>query len=141
LDRVDQMDRVGRDYFQRSGSRFVLVWHEAILGPTLHLRGDTARAVEGLRAAMAIAEYVEGRATPLQAMPAMLLAEILYECNDLPGAEALLDQLGPLPGRLGFVDNLSAWFVTRWRISQRRGDLERARGLIAEGETCADFHG
>lgn len=141
LDRVDLMDRAGRDFFERSGSKFVLVWHEAILGPTFHLRGDTALAQRSLRSAMAIAEYVEGKATPLQAMPAMLLAETLYEANDLVEAEALLDQLGPLTERLGFVDNLAAWFVTRSRLCQRRGHLEQARQVIAEGEACADYRG
>ncbi|WP_234186726.1 LuxR C-terminal-related transcriptional regulator [Shinella sp. NM-101] len=141
LDRVDQMDRVARDFFQRSGSRFVLVWHESILGPTFALRGDTALAQRVLRSAMAIAEYVDGKATPLQAMPAMLLAETLYEANELVEAEALLDQLGALTERLGFVDNLSAYFVMRSRLCQRRGDIEQARAVIAEGEAIADYRG
>ena len=141
LDRVDQMDRAAREYFERSGSKFVLVWHESILGPTFHQRGDTSLAQRALRSAISIAEYVEGKATPLQAMPAMLLAETLYEANDLVEAEALLDQLGPLTERLGFVDNLAAYFVTRSRLCQRRGDLEKARSVIAEGEACAGFRG
>lgn len=141
LDRIDQMDRTGRDFFERSGSKFVLVWHEAILGPTFDLRGDTALAQRALRSAIAIAEYVEGKATPLQAMPAMLLAEMLYEANEVAEAEALLVQLGPLTERLGFVDNLSAYFVTRSRLHQRRGEIEQARAAVAEGEVCADYRG
>tara|TARA_R110002072_G_scaffold294270_3_gene464275 strand:- start:1034 stop:3793 length:2760 start_codon:yes stop_codon:yes gene_type:complete len=141
LDRVDQMDRAAREFFERSGSKFVLVWHESILGPTFHLRGDTALAQRVLRSAIGMAEYVEGKATPLQAMPAMLLAETLYEANDLVEAEALLDQLGPLTEKLGFVDNLAAYFVTSSRLCQRRGDFEKARSVIAEGEACADHRG
>ncbi|MCW5721081.1 MAG: AAA family ATPase [Devosia sp.] len=141
LDRVDQMDRAARDFFERSGSKFVLVWHEAILGPTFDLRGDTAMARKSLRSAMEIAEYVDGRATPLQAMPAMLLAEMLYETNELDEAEELISQLGPLTERLGFVDNLCSYFVTRSRLCQRRDDLEGAREAIAAGEASADYRG
>lgn len=141
LDRVDQKDRTGRDYFARSGSRFVLVWHESILGPTYHLRGDTALAEKSLRSAIEIAEYVEGPATPLTAMPAMLLAEVLYESNQTEAASTLIDQLGPLTERLGFVDNLSAYFVTKSRLLQRRDALAEARAVIAEGEASAEYRG
>ena len=141
LDYVDKMDRVGREYFERSGSKFVMVWHESILGPTFHLRGDTALAERSLQSAIDIAAYVEGPKTPLQAMPAMLLAEVLYEANEIERAEDLISALGPLSGRLGFVDNLAAYFVVKCRLLQRHGALEDARALIAEGEACADHRG
>jgi len=141
LDRVDRMDRVGRDFFARSGSKFVLVWHESILGPTFHLRGDAVAAQTVLRSAIETAAYVEGPATPLQAMPAMLLAEVLYDANEIDEAARLIGALGPLTERLGFVDNLSAYFVTKCRLLQRRDALEEARAVVAEGEACADYRG
>lgn len=141
LDRVDQMDRGAREFFERSGSKFVLVWHEAILAPTYHLMGDTEAAVEALLSAIEVAEYVEGPATPLQAMPGLLLAEILYERNETDAAAKLVERFGKLTLRLGFVDNLSAYFVTRIRLCFRKNDSEKAAALIAEGVACADFHG
>jgi LuxR family maltose regulon positive regulatory protein len=141
LDHVDKMDRVGRDFFQRSGSKFVLVWHESILGPTFHMRGDTALAERSLQSAIDTAAYVAGPRTPLQAMPAMLLAEVLYESNEIERAQDLIATLGSFTERLGFVDNLCAYFVVRCRLAQRRGALEEARAVIAEGEACADHRG
>jgi LuxR family maltose regulon positive regulatory protein len=141
LDQVDRMDRVGREFFERSGSKFVLVWHESILGPTFHMRGDTALAERSLQSAIDIAAYVSGPKTPLQAMPAMLLAEILYESNEIARAQELIASLGSLTERLGFVDNLCAYFVVKCRLARRRGALEDARAIIAEGEACAEHRG
>ncbi len=141
LDNVDKMDRWARDFFQRSGSKFVMVWHESILGPTYHLRGDTDLAERVLSSAVDIAEYVDGPATPLQAMPAMLLAEIKYEKNEIREAEALLERLGDQADKQGFVDHLAAYYVTRARILQRLGQNESAERVIGEGRTLAEYRG
>jgi len=141
LDNVDKMDRWAREFFRKSGSKFVLVWHESILGPTYHLRGDTDLAESALLSAIDIAEYVDGPSTPLQAMPAMLLAEIKYEKNEIQAAEALVDRFRLQADKQGFVDHLAAFFVTQARLLQREGKWEEAAKVIAEGKATAEFRG
>jgi LuxR family maltose regulon positive regulatory protein len=141
LDNVDKMDRWAREFFRKSGSKFVLVWHESILGPTYHLRGDTEMAESVLLSAIDTAEYVDGPSTPLQAMPAMLLAEIKYEKNEIETAEALVDRYRLQADKQGFVDHLAAFFVTQARLLQREGKWEEAAKVIAEGKAIAEFRG
>ena len=141
FENIDKMDRWGREFFQRSGSRFVLVWHQSILGPTYHTRGDTKLAEEVLTDAMEIAEYVDGPQTPLQAIPALLLAEIRYEQNDLQTAAALLDRFGSLANEQGFIDQLAAYHVTRARLLSREGKTEEAHRCLDDGLSSAAFHG
>jgi LuxR family transcriptional regulator, maltose regulon positive regulatory protein len=141
LDNVDKMDRWARDFFERSGSKFVMVWHESILAPTYHLRGDTDLAENALVSAIEIAEYVDGPCTPLQAMPAMLLAEIKYEKNEIEAAEALVSRFGQHAEKQGFVDHLAAYYVTRARLLQRAGKFDEAAKVIAEGRGTAEFRG
>lgn len=141
LDNVDKMDRWAREYFDRSGSKFVLVWHESILAPTYHLRGDTEQAERSLISAIEIAEYVDGPDTPLQAMPAMLLAEIKYEKNEIDIAGELISRHSGQVEKQGFVDHLAAYYVTRSRLLQRAGKIEDAEQVIAEGKAFAEFRG
>jgi LuxR family maltose regulon positive regulatory protein len=141
LENVDKMDRWAREFFDKSGSRFVLVWHEAILGPTYHLRGDTELAESALMSAMETAEYVDGPDTPLQAMPAMLLAEIKYERNEIDAARELVNRYSDQADKKGFVDHLAAYYVTRARLLFRAGDTEEAERVISEGKAFAAFRG
>jgi len=141
LDNVDKMDRWAREFFKKSGSKFVLVWHESILAPTYHLRGDTDLAESVLLSAIETAEYVDGPCTPLQAMPAMLLAEIKYEKNEIEAAEALVDRFRTHADKQGFVDHLAAYYVTHSRLLQRTGKLDEAAKVIAEGRATAEFRG
>jgi len=141
LDNVDKMDRWGREFFKKSGSKFVMVWHEAILAPTYHLRGDTEMAENALMSAIETAEYVDGPSTPLQAMPAMLLAEIKYEKNEIADAEALIDRFRIHAEKQGFVDHLAAYYVIRSKLLQRAGCYDEARRAIADGKRTAEFRG
>ena len=141
LDNVDKMDRWAREFFKRSGSKFVLVWHESILAPTYHLRGDTDLAESVLLSAIETAEYVDGPCTPLQAMPAMLLAEIKYEKNEIEAAEALIDRFRMQADKQGFVDHLAAYYITHSRLLQRVGKFEEAARVVSEGRATAEFRG
>ena len=141
LDNLDKMDRRARELFKTSGSKFVLVWHESILAPTYHLRGDTELAESVLLSAIETAEYVDGPCTPLQAMPAMLLAEVKYEKNEIEAAEALVDRFRIQADKQGFVDHLAAYYVTHSRLLQRTGKLEEAARVVSEGRATAEFRG
>lgn len=141
LNNVDRMDVHARDYYERAGSLFVAVWHEAVLGPTYFLRGDVQMAERSLDTAMRTAERIDGQISPLVAMPALLLAEIHYELNKCAHAADLISLYGPEAEKQGFVDHLVSYYVTRVRLALLRGDEAEATAAIRDGHLSAARHG
>jgi len=70
------------------------------------------------------------------AMPGVLLAEVLYEADECAAAEQLLNVYLPLLGPLGLPDPLICAHVLLSRINADRGDDEHALSLLAELETA-----
>lgn len=141
LQGMDRMDQRGREFYEKAGSIFVMVWHETILGPTFFLRGDTELAEKSLREAVSMAEIIDGGISPLVAMPALLLAELLYERDDLDGAGELLERYGPLAEKQGFVDHLTAYYMCQSRLLARKGQIDDARSILRSARQSADRHG
>ena len=141
LNNVERMDVHARDFYEKAGSLFVSVWHEAVLGPTYYLRGDTQMAERSLDAAMRTAERIDGKISPLVAMPALLLAEIFYERNECNRAAELIGVYGPEAEKQGFVDHLVAYYVTRARLALLRGDEEAVSEAVRAGHLSAARHG
>nr|WP_198046860.1 LuxR C-terminal-related transcriptional regulator [Cupriavidus taiwanensis] len=137
LEAVDRLDMAARGYFERAGSQFVLVWHESILGPALFERGDLAEAARGYRAAVAIAHGIAGHSSPLGAMPAVLLAELLMERGEYEEARLLWDQYLPLCDELGLVDHLIAAYVGRARLASLFREDETAESLLQRASRFA----
>jgi LuxR family maltose regulon positive regulatory protein len=138
LDAVNRLDVAARAYFERAKSRFVLIWHESILGPALVQRGDLHRAADGYRAAIAIAESIAGRGSPLGSMPAMLLAELEMECGDYDEARALWDRYLPVCEELGLVDHLVAAYVGRARLAALFAEDDKAAALLSRATQIAE---
>jgi len=69
------------------------------------------------------------------AMPGLLLAEVLYEANDLAAAERLLRVYTPLVRDLGLSDQLIVAHTLLARIVADAGDDERALMLLADLES------
>lgn len=128
--------RARRDY-EHTGSRFVFVWHEVILGPTYLQRGDTEPAERSLAAALRLAGEVSGERSPLAAMPALLYADLLYEIDELDRAAALVDAHGAEAEKLGFVDHLVAYYVTRARLAAQRDGAAGALSVLRAGRQAA----
>ena len=141
LNNVERMDVHARDYYEKAGSLFVAVWHEAVLGPTYYLSGDVQMAQRSLETAMRTAERIDGEISPLVAMPALLLADIHYERNECARAAELIRTYGPEAEKQGFVDHLVAYYVTRARLAMSQGDEEAASAAIREGHLSAARHG
>lgn len=141
LDDVEKMDARARDLYEISGSIFVLVWHETVLGPTYYLRGDMELAERSLRAAMSMAETIDGSLSSLYAMPALLLSQILYERNECKAAQAIIDAVGNEAERRGFVDHLVAYYLTKARLLAMRGHFEEALNIVKWGKRSADRFG
>lgn len=141
LENVDKMDAWAREFYEKSGSIYVLVWHESIVGPTYQLRGDTDLAERSLRSAMDIAERIEGSCSPLVAMPALLLADIFYQRNQIEQAAELIERHGAEAEKQGFVDHLVAFYLTKAKLQFRAGQTEEARRTLEQGRHSAERWG
>ncbi len=139
----DRIDARARQCYERSGdSTFPLVWHESIMAPGYFLAGDTERAEQALIDARAAAEQVHGKSSPLAAMPALLLAEVLYEKNECDKASEILDDCESEADKQGCVDHLMAYYRTKIRLSLRKdGTQGEARDILRSGRALAERHG
>lgn len=141
LDNVDKMDVWAREFYERSGSIYVLVWHESVMGPTYHQRGDTDLAERSLRSAMEIAERIGGSRSTLVAMPALLLADILYQRNQVEQAAELIERHAEEAEKQGFVDHLVAFYLTKARLQFRAGQSGEAQKTLDQGQLSAERRG
>ncbi|MBD5605607.1 MAG: hypothetical protein IAI48_11040, partial [Candidatus Eremiobacteraeota bacterium] len=139
--RYERLGARAHEYFRIAGSRFVLVWHESIVGPTRFLAGDSQGAIESREDGMRAAVAVGGAESSLASIPALLLAEIHYERNELEIASTLLDRHLARASELGFVDQLIAGYVTSSRLARLRGDAREAERMLGRGMDLAHARG
>lgn len=113
-----------------------MVWHLSVLGPTYAMRGDLASAARRLEEAATIAsDLVE--AEWIASVPALLLAEICYERNDVAQAKALIEQHHHAP-RVGFIDQYVAGYVTGAKLLAHAGNIDAAHRRLDEGIALAE---
>jgi LuxR family transcriptional regulator, maltose regulon positive regulatory protein len=141
LANIERMDVHARDYYERAGSLFVAVWHEAVLGPTYYLSGDVDMAERSLETSIRTAERIDGEISPLVAMPALLLADVRYERNDISRAAEFILRFGPEAEKQGFVDHLVSFYVVRARLAAMKGDEATQIEAAREGHVSATRHG
>ncbi len=134
---VNRFDALSLQLYEEANSRFVLVWHNSILGPTELERGDLGRAEESLTLGRSIACEISGELSPLAAMPGILLAEVFYERNQLDESDSLLNQYLPLAAQTGFVDQLIAGYICRARRLIAAGADSEAKKVLREAEALA----
>lgn len=128
-------------HFRRSGSRFVIVWHQSIMGPTRLLAGNTDKAIEALQDGIEAATVIAGPLSPLAAIPSLLRAEVHYERNEIEEADRLCTTYLPLAGELGFIDQLVAGYLTRSRLLRLAGDGGAAATVLDDGLETARAKG
>ncbi|MBB4200829.1 ATP/maltotriose-dependent transcriptional regulator MalT [Rhodoblastus sphagnicola] len=141
LDEVGKFDIMAKEDYRRAASKFVDVWHDTVMGPTCFQRGAAETALHRLADAKKSAEEVGGRLSPLAAMPALVLAEVHYEQNDVDAASELVERYGPEAEKQGFVDHLVAYYVTRIRLAGLRGDEKGASDAIWQAKSLAQKNG
>src|SRR3546814_12138710 len=83
----------------RPGSRFASIALKASVAPTLMAQGKTGFARQFLEEALELAKSVHGEGSGLAALPALPMAEMLYECETPGEAETLFDPYPPENGR------------------------------------------
>ena len=141
FDDVEQRHARALEYFARSGSRFVLVWHNAILGPTRFRAGDVAGALDALETGLEVAISFAGRGSTLASVPGLQLAEVRYERDEVAAAQTLVDEYLDVASEIGFVDQLVAGYLTASRLCRRRGAEAESRQLLERGLAIAETRG
>ncbi len=121
----------------RPGSHFASIALKSSVAPTLMVQGhlDTARQMLG--EALSLAQSIEGPGSGLASLPALPLAELHYDCGELPEARALVDAHLALSRQWGFVDQLSAGHIVNARLLAVGGDLPGALKALDEAQIVA----
>jgi LuxR family transcriptional regulator, maltose regulon positive regulatory protein len=122
-----------REIFVNNGNRWGTIWHDCIVGAGYAQAGNLARAQSIYEGAFSTALEVVGRTNPITAIPALHLAEVLYEIDDVQGAQQLIEEFLPLATQTGLVDQLVAGYQTKVRIAALQSTQSALR-VLDEGE-------
>jgi LuxR family transcriptional regulator, maltose regulon positive regulatory protein len=121
LNDLEDLDAAAREYHERLGNPFAIVWHQSVAGPARFLAGDPRGAIKGLEEGLQIAAQFHG-ISALASLPALPLSEIYYELNALSAAAELVESYLPMASEFGFVDQLIAGYTTKARLALLNGD-------------------
>ena len=121
----------------RPGSDFASIALKSSVAPTLVAQGKTPMARQFLIEAHTLAVEMDGQVSGLAALPALPLAEILYECGDLEEAGRLVEAYLPSIRQWGFVDQLASGFLVRARLAAADGDYASALSGLEEAHLGA----
>ncbi|MBY0509177.1 MAG: LuxR C-terminal-related transcriptional regulator [Rhodospirillaceae bacterium] len=125
-----------REILTSHDNRWGTIWHDCIVGSGYSQIGNLDKAQAIFAAAFDTAVDVVGRSNPTTALPALHLAELLYERNDIETSKALVDEFLPLATQTGLVDQLVAGYQTRVRIAALSSTAEALQALD-EGQEIA----
>ncbi|WP_150293471.1 LuxR C-terminal-related transcriptional regulator [Sphingobium estronivorans] len=121
----------------RPGSEFASIALKATVAPTLVEQGKTAVARQFLEEALSYAEEHVGRGSSVAAVPALPLAELLYDAGDLDRSAQLIDQYQPVIRQWGLVDEVAAGYIVRARLACARSDVAGALAGLEEAHLVA----
>ncbi|MBR1156631.1 LuxR C-terminal-related transcriptional regulator [Bradyrhizobium sp. JYMT SZCCT0428] len=116
-----------------------LVYHLSVAGPTLALKGDLNAGARRLELASETANRLID-AKWIEAIPGLLLAEVLYERNDLHRSSALLEKYDPAPP-IAFIDQYIAAYTTSTKLLSLAGNIAGAHQRLDEGMILAESRG
>ncbi len=134
---IDATAAALHEQYRQAQWSFGEIFQDCVSGLVFFQVGNATRAGEAYERALAAAAALHGARSPLASMPALLLAEVRYEQNQLALARALIgDYLGIAHG-LGYVDKLIAAYVTKARLEASDGQFELAQQTLDAGEDCA----
>lgn len=102
--------------FQEAETQYGTIWSLSIMGATFLMAGFLDEAAKILNEALAVADSVGGKGSPLAAMPAMLMAELSYESDDLEAARGFLQDYQGGVGQLSFLDHIISWYTVQARL-------------------------
>jgi LuxR family maltose regulon positive regulatory protein len=132
LSDLERLQATAQGILGRSSFSFASIALQANVGPSLYFAGRTDAAMRALEQGLAEGVRFGGRRSAVAALPALPLAELLYESNDLDRAHQLIEDTLPYATDLGFVDQLMAGFITHARIKRVRADMKGAFRALDE---------
>jgi LuxR family transcriptional regulator, maltose regulon positive regulatory protein len=132
-----RMEAETRKALGRPGSDFASIALKSSVAPTLMVQGKTETARAMLQEALALAQSLQGEGSGLAALPALPLAELLYNEGDLAQARLLVDGYLATARQWGFVDQLAAGHLIKARLLSADGDLKGALAALAEAHLVA----
>jgi LuxR family maltose regulon positive regulatory protein len=138
---VDASAAALHEQYQRAQWSFGEIFQYCISGLSLFQAGDATRAREMYERSLEAAASLHGKPSPLASMPALLLAEVCYEQNELSQARALIVDYLDIAHGLGYVDKLIAAYVTKARLEASDGQYEIAQQTLDDGDKCARVTG
>jgi LuxR family maltose regulon positive regulatory protein len=134
---MPKLEAETRRALNRPGSNFASIAMKASVAPTLVVQGKTDSARRLLEEALTLACTLQGEGSGLAALPALPLAELLYDCGELEQAKRLVDAHIPLARHWGFVDQLSAGHLVRARLLVAAGNVDAALAGLEETNLIA----
>jgi LuxR family maltose regulon positive regulatory protein len=134
---LDRLEALARAELDHSGFPFAAISLLSAIGPSLFAAGKTAAARRALEQGLEAAVRFGGINSGLSALPALPLAELVYELNDVAYASQLVD--GHLGGarEWGFLDQLIAGHTVRARLMHASGALPAAHATLDAGMAIA----
>jgi LuxR family maltose regulon positive regulatory protein len=126
-----------RRAMDRANTNFAAIALKSSIAPTLMARGNTVVARRFLDEAFAAAQQRDDLGFGLAALPALPLAELLYEAGELDQASELVERYLPAVRQWGFVDQLASGFLVRAKLAFARGDMNAALVGLDEAHLIA----
>ena len=137
---LDDLDTAARQYHDRLGNPFAIVWHQSVAGPARFLAGDLRGAIKVLEEGLQVAAQFQG-ISALASLPALPLSEIYYELNEFSNAAELVERYLPMAAEFGFVDQLIAGYTTKARLALLKGDGASAEAILGRALEVAHARG
>jgi LuxR family maltose regulon positive regulatory protein len=134
---LERLQAMAQGILNRSEFSFASIALQASVGPSLFFAGRTDAAIRALEQSLESAIQFGGRNSSLAALPALPLAEIAYEANDLQRAQDLIESTLPYVAEFGFVDQLMPGYLTLARIRRAQDDLSGAFQALEDGLSLA----
>jgi len=141
LSDVDRLDTQATDYLSEESNANSLFIHNSVAALAMLALGRSDEAIGRLRRTVDDARALGPNAVSLGAIPALPLAEALYERGCFAEAQTLVSTYLPQASNMGIVDQLVCGYLTAARLAARAGDLEGALRVLDEGRRVAAQRG
>lgn len=135
-DRIGRAERLFRSSRQHCGK----VWSDSFTAFCWIGTGETGRVEELLRGAVASAVNYAGANSSFAALPALPLADFLYERSRIEEAQRLIQVYLDKATTLGTVDQLIGGYVTAMRLASKGGAIHEADAAFRQALSCAETH-
>ena len=132
LSGIDRIATLTHNLSEEAVSDLSNIFDAARLGSAYMSAGRLDDAKRTLTKGMAAAHHLSRRSDDLASVPAMPLAAVLYERNEVGAARELIERYLTPATHLGLVDQLICGWITRARILWHEGTRERAIQVLKD---------